>query len=1212
MRAMILKDIVSNSSAPAQSDMSLYDALKQMKEDQVSSVVIINERFIPIGIFTEHDTLRTFGKGDLYDTTLEQVMTQGVFSLNCNTPLHDAYIIMEEKRYRHIVVVNDDGTYLGVVSEGDFIRHMGFEHLAKHKQVLDAMNGTPLVIEKDQTIAYASEQMRKWHKDCVVIIDHKVPVGLVSERDIAQCFIQGGKEPGTSIIDLARTDMRIVSGSTSLQDAAVIMQEHGVHQIIVVDDKEHFIGLVDRHNVLKTIHGSYFEFLIETIESKSKALVEFEAKELELSKQKELANRMMLKFKTLFEALPDGCAVLDVETKSVEFNGAVCHMLGYTPEEFLQLRVSDYEALQSSEEIEGRAKQIIENGWASFETKHRRKNGSLIDVWVNVVAIRLEGVPHFLAIYRDITERKRQKIELERKSAFLQTILATIPDLIWIKDIDGNYLMANPMFERLYGVSEAELLGKNDFDFVDPKLAQFFRDNDQKALDSGVPRSNEEYLVFADGSYEGMFDTIKTPMKDINGNVIGVVGIARDISERKRKEDEISQLQSMAHIGTWEWDIKEDRFSGSDEAFQIFGLEPQDGLKLEQILGLFIPEDREKVRYQLLQASKESSSLGSTYRIILPSGAMRWIQTHTEIRHDAKGNPIKAIGLFQDITERKENEEAIKRKDEDLNKAQSLAHIGSWRLDVQNNTLEWSDETYRIFGVEKGEILSYESFLRVIHPDDKEKVDYAWKEALQGKPYYIEHRIVLDGKTEWIAEQAHLQFDENGKLLAGVGTAQVITERKQHEEELRHLANHDALTGLSNRTFLLSYLEQAIPKSLRNGTTLALLLFDLDRFKDVNDSFGHHAGDELLIQVSKRVKERLRDDDLIARLGGDEFAIILENVEDPEDAGRVAEELIEILEQSYRLGAGIEVHIGASAGIVLCPMHGKQGQDLLQYADAALYRSKAEGRGTYRYYTDDLTNAARRRVECEIYLRRAIENKEFEVFYQPQVHIASGRIVGAEALIRWHDPQRGLVSPAQFIPMAEDTGLIGQIGEWVLNEVCHQGKIWMDKGYRLTLAVNLSPHQLRHQDVPKMVEHALKSSGYSANKLELELTESALMQREEEAVSMLHSLRAQGVRLAIDDFGTGYSSLSYLKRFPIDVLKIDKSFVDDIPYETDDMAIVSAIIAMGKALGFQVLAEGTERKEQIDFLEEKGCTLYQGYFKSPPVPAAEFEKLLDL
>ena len=342
----------------------------------------------------------------------------------------------------------------------------------------------------------------------------------------------------------------------------------------------------------------------------------------------------------------------------------------------------------------------------------------------------------------------------------------------------------------------------------------------------------------------------------------------------------------------------------------------------------------------------------------------------------------------------------------------------------------------------------------------------------------------------------------------------------------------------------------------------------------------------------------------------DEFAVVLENLSHPEDAGRLAEEMIGMLGIDYKLSGGALIHVGASAGIALFPHHGDDAFTLLQHADAALYKSKAEGRGTYYYYTDELTASARKRIECESYLRRAIANNEFELYYQPQVHLGTGRIVGAEALIRWNDPHRGVITPDQFIPIAEETGLIREIGEWVLGEVCAQGKVWLDKGHRITLALNLSAHQVRYQNIVALVEEALRKTGYDPKRLELELTESTLMERQEEAVAMLHALRAHGIRLAIDDFGTGYSSLSYLKRFPIDVLKIDKSFVDDLPYDPDDMAIVAAIVAMAQALGFQVLAEGCEREEQITFLKEKGCTMYQGFYKSPPLRAAEFEKLL--
>jgi diguanylate cyclase (GGDEF)-like protein len=468
----------------------------------------------------------------------------------------------------------------------------------------------------------------------------------------------------------------------------------------------------------------------------------------------------------------------------------------------------------------------------------------------------------------------------------------------------------------------------------------------------------------------------------------------------------------------------------------------------------------------------------------------------------------------------------------------------------------------------------------------------------------------VNGNIKWVHEHAKLELSEEGTFLNGIGMIQEITERKLNEQKLETLANYDTLTGLANRALLVSHLQNSIQIAKRNKTQVALLMFDLDRFKDINDSYGHQAGDELLQHVAKRFSARLRGGDLVSRLGGDEFAVILENLIHPEDAGKLAQEMITALSMNYQLSKGVSVHISASVGIVLCPDHADNAQMLLQYADAALYKSKAEGRNTYRYYTDELTQLSRKRIECETNLRSAIVNQEFEVYYQPQVHITSGRIIGAEALVRWNHPVRGIVSPIEFIPIAEDTGLIGEIGEWVLNETCRQGKIWLDQGHRLTLAVNVSAHQIRYQDVIAIVDSALKRSGFEASRLELELTESVLMQREKETVEILHILRAKGIKLAIDDFGTGYSSLSYLKRFPIDILKIDKSFVDDVPYDADDSAIVTAIIAMAQALGYQVLAEGVEQEEQLRFLEEKGCTMYQGYYKSKPLPAKEFEKLL--
>ena len=440
--------------------------------------------------------------------------------------------------------------------------------------------------------------------------------------------------------------------------------------------------------------------------------------------------------------------------------------------------------------------------------------------------------------------------------------------------------------------------------------------------------------------------------------------------------------------------------------------------------------------------------------------------------------------------------------------------------------------------------------------------------------------------------------ESNGEVTHYVATQVDITERKTAEEEILNLAFYDPLTQLPNRRLLLERLKHGIEMERREGKQLALLMLDLDRFKAVNDSFGHLAGDELLQQVAARITAGCAMTDMVARLGGDEFIVLLEDITHPQDAARVAEEIIADLSKPFKLLQSDDVRIGVSIGISLYPQHGDSLEILMDHADAALYQAKDQGRGCFAYFSANLTHVARERIALEARLRRAIEQQELRVFYQPQMDIVSGRIIGAEALVRWQDPIEGLIPPSRFIPIAEETNLIVEIGEWVLRETCNQGRQWLDMGFPpLTLAVNVSPHQFRRSDINALVATVLAETGFPAGQLELEITESGLMENQDNATNILNSLRAQGIHLAIDDFGTGYSSLAYLKHFPLDVLKIDKSFIDDIPHNKDDMEIAATIVAMGHTLGFKVLAEGVETLEQLEFLHKNGCDTYRDLSK---------------
>ena len=679
------------------------------------------------------------------------------------------------------------------------------------------------------------------------------------------------------------------------------------------------------------------------------------------------------------------------------------------------------------------------------------------------------------------------------------------------------------------------------------------------------------------------------------------------------KETTFSLLEKISELGSWEVDLKTNKSIWSKQSYINYGYEP---FTIEPSLQVFLshltPEDLPRAQATLKKIMASGQADTFQCRIKKESGEVIDALLHGQVVYYEKNNPSKLIGTTQNITS------LMKLKQETQELSQLIEYSSNELYIVDINTFKYlyvNTGACKAIGYSRDELLTMSIY--DINPyltpdivlklknqllDAKHFINRTIHQRKNGTQYHAQayiHPIQYKGAEAYVIFDTDIsQNVENENLL------------RAQSDQLKHLAHHDNLTSLPNRTLFKDRLSQAVISGKRHDTPFALLFIDLDQFKKINDSLGHIVGDNVLIEAARRLQNCVREEDTIARLGGDEFTVILQGVKNIQDISNIAQKIVDDMREAI-IVEGHHLYISASIGISLFPQDATSTDDLIKFSDTAMYKAKDEGRDNYQFYAKQMTAFAFERVVMDTSLRIAIKEEQFVVYYQPQINIKTDKIIGMEALVRWLHPTLGLVPPGKFIPIAEENGLIIEIDKIVRNTAMRQFALWYKYGLNPgMLSINLAMKQLNEKDFLSQLITTMKEIGFQSKWLELEVTEGQVMNNPELSIEKLKTINAMGVDLAIDDFGTGYSSLSYLKKLPLNKLKIDQSFVRDIPQDEDDMAITKAIIALGKSLNFKLIAEGVEDMEQKQFLIDNGCDYMQGYLYSRPLPAEAMTALL--
>ncbi len=1162
---------------------SVGGAARIMAEKRISSIVVTDEEGHPAGIVTERNMLNAMQSGHSPDAELQQIMSSPVITVSESTSCLAAYQICLTDGIRHLVIVDAEKRLLGVVSETDFRLRVDLSTLAGHRQVASIMNPSVFSLPPAAGLQQALDLMRSHRDTCVVVVENSRPLGILTERDIVRLYSSSPGRVDIPLREVMTSPVKTIQLNHSVSDAAELMLEFGVRHLVVVDPDGAMAGLISEHGLTQAVAVG----------------------------------------------LIDG--------------------------------------------------------------------------------------------------------KMHADDAFLHTLIGTIPDMVWVKDADGVYLACNARFERFFGAMEKDIVGKTDFDFVSAELAEFFRGNDRRAMEKNGPSVNEEWVTFASDGHREFLETIKTPMRDMRGNLIGVLGIARDITERKLAEDArresevkyrtlfenagdgifihdgehfidcnekgaslygytrdqligrssvelapqrqpdgrlsrdvVAQMVAQTLAGsarTFEWQaqrsdgttidvevglnrielngklclqsvvrdissrkrveellFRQKRFSDDvinslpgifymlDRQGRFIRINPQfstvSGYPENELIGMsaleFFDGKSRQLVAQKVQEVFEAGCASAEAEFITRSGQRIPYYFSGHLTHIDEQPYL--VGLGTDITERRLAEESLRVTASVFDNSQEAILI----TDADNRIIDVNPAFSHITGYSREEVMGANPALLSSGLHDPAFYAGMWNTLQQEKSWRGEiWNRRKNGEIYAELLSIAMIIDDDGNVMRHVGVFSDISYLKEHEEALSRIAHYDALTGVPNRMLLADRMRQAIAQTSREQNMVAVCYLDLDGFKPVNDTYGHEAGDQVLVEVAKRLGNTIRGGDTVARLGGDEFVVLLLGLSKGDECMKTLERLLAAISQPIPI-KGNQLTLGASIGVSIYPLDDEDPDTLLRHADQAMYVAKQSGKN--RFYIYDATLDQRNRDMNEFFqsIRSGLKLGQFELHYQPKVNLSTRRLAGVEALIRWRHPERGLLAPAEFLRHVENTELDVEIGDWVIATALAQIDQWQRAGRNIDVSINISAYHLEAPHfVDKLRAQLERYPELAPGRLQIEVLETAALNEIAIVREVIDACRKFGVTFALDDFGTGYSSLSYLSNLPVDVLKIDQSFVRDMLDDKGCRAIVQGIIALASAFDRHTIAEGIETAGQYRMLLDMDCEFGQGYDIGRPMPAEE-------